>query len=235
MLVPGHIHNFCATSMRQVSKYIQYQIFNMDEVIFMWKTMPKRNFITEWSHKVCGKKQERECFAILFNKNASGLIQHSKQPRAYKSWDITQLNIHWLLANSKICFNILLLSDNASGHSPLLHSVYPNVCVEFLPANITSLIQLLDMGITSCVKVAHSRKQFRNAREVTGQGFSETTNCDINDMVEPTAVTAEDIITGDEQKTNVPHGEDNPAAETKAVSISKVKEKSGWVNAWSSW
>ncbi|XP_042220995.1 tigger transposable element-derived protein 1-like [Homarus americanus] len=122
------------------------------------------------------------------------VIHRAKKPRAYKRQDMTRLNVNWLTSKKawmsgklsvdwfnnffvpevrafceaqNICFNILLLLDNAPGHSPLLRSAHPNIRVEFLPPNTTSLIQPMDMEIVSCVKAAYSCKQFRRMRFAT--------------------------------------------------------------------
>ena len=55
--------------------------------------------------------------------------------------------------DNNIRFNILLLLDNVPGHSPLLRTAHPNVKVEFLPPNMTSLVQPLDQEVAnSCGK-----------------------------------------------------------------------------------
>lgn len=68
---------------------------------------------------------------------------------------------------SNIRFNILLLLDNVPGHSPMLHDQHPNVRVEFLPPNTTSIIQPLDQEVISVVKASYSRQQFYLRRQAT--------------------------------------------------------------------
>ena len=50
-----------------------------------------------------------------------------------------------------IAFKILLVLDNAPGH-PDLSKINPNIKVAFLPANTTSLLQPMDMGVISIAK-----------------------------------------------------------------------------------
>ena len=50
-------------------------------------------------------------------------------------------------SRKNIPFKILLLLDNCTAHPPaLLKHIDPNVRVEFLPPNTTSLIQPMDQG-----------------------------------------------------------------------------------------
>ncbi|XP_042223280.1 tigger transposable element-derived protein 1-like [Homarus americanus] len=94
-----------------------------------------------------------------------------------KAWMSGKLSLDWFnnfvpevqafCEAQNICFNILLLLNNTPGHSPLVRSAHPNIRVEFLPPNTTSLIQPMDMEIISCVKAAYSRKQFRRMRFAT--------------------------------------------------------------------
>lgn len=122
------------------------------------------------------------------------VVHRAKRPRAYKGENMNKLNVHWLnsakgYVSAKLCldwlkdcfipdvedyckknnirFNILLILDNAPGHTPLLADVHPNVRVEFLPPNTTSLIQPLDQEVISVVKAAFSRRQFRMMRAAT--------------------------------------------------------------------
>lgn len=61
---------------------------------------------------------------------------------------------------SIVGFNILLILDSATGHSPLLSSAHPDVNVQLLPPNTTSLLQPLDQEVFSIVKAPYSHRQF---------------------------------------------------------------------------
>uniref|UniRef100_UPI00358ECFDF tigger transposable element-derived protein 1-like n=1 Tax=Myxine glutinosa TaxID=7769 RepID=UPI00358ECFDF len=122
------------------------------------------------------------------------VVHRAKRPRAYKGCNMNKLNVHWLTSkkgymsaklsqdwlkeafipevedfckSQNIRLNILLLLDNAPGHSPLLRAEHPNVKVEFLPPNTTSLIQPLDQEVISVVKASYSTRQFRKMRQAT--------------------------------------------------------------------
>ena len=122
------------------------------------------------------------------------IVHTAAQPRSYSRENMKALNVHWFKSQkgyvsaklsldwlrdcfipdvknhcerANIRFNILLLLDNAPGHSPLLTDQDPNVRVEFLPPNTTSLIQPLDQEVIACVKAAYSRRQFRMMRAAT--------------------------------------------------------------------
>ena len=121
------------------------------------------------------------------------VIYRAKKPRAYKRQDMNKLNVHWMTSKKgymsaklsqdwmkdtfipqvkKFCshnnirFNILLFLDKAPGHSPLLQTD-PNIKVEFLPPNTTSLIQPLDQEVISVVKAKYSKHQLRTLKDAT--------------------------------------------------------------------
>ncbi|KAG7155896.1 Tigger transposable element-derived protein 1-like 54 [Homarus americanus] len=122
------------------------------------------------------------------------VIHTARKPHAYKNMDMTKLNVHWLTARKawmftalslswfddcfvpdvkifceqqNVPFNILLLLDNAPGHSPLLLDRHPNVKVVFLPPNTTSLIQPMDQELICNVKAAFSAKKFKLLNDCT--------------------------------------------------------------------
>ncbi|KAG7167594.1 Tigger transposable element-derived protein 1-like 8 [Homarus americanus] len=175
-------------------QYTDDQVFNMDESGLFWKKLPSKTFLVKNASKCRGRKLQKECITVLFTTNASGtcklklsVIHTARKPHAYKSMDMTKLNVHWLTARKawmfstlslswfddcfvpdvkKFCeqqnvpFKILLLLDNAPGHSPLLIDRHPNVKVVFLPPNTTSIIQPMDQELICNVKAAFSTKKF---------------------------------------------------------------------------
>ena len=92
-----------------------------------------------------------------------------------KAWMTAELFRTWFTENfipevkrfcrrKKIEFNILLLVDNCTGH-PDLNGTNPNIRIEFLPANTTSLIQPMDQGVIATLKALYKRITFEKAHE----------------------------------------------------------------------
>ncbi|KAG7171110.1 Tigger transposable element-derived protein 1-like 80 [Homarus americanus] len=142
-------------------QYTDDQVFNMDESGLFWKKLPSKTFFVKNASKCRGRKLQKERITVLFTTNASGtcklklsVIHTARKPHAYKSMDMTKLNVHRLTARKawmfstlslswfddcfvpdvkKFCeqqnvpFKILLLLDNAPGHSPLLLDRHPNL------------------------------------------------------------------------------------------------------------
>ena len=66
--------------------------------------------------------------------------------------------------------HVLLLLDNATCHPKSLVSRHPNVRVEFLPANTTSLMQPLDQEVISSAKVYYQMRVYRQLVVATDSG-----------------------------------------------------------------
>ena len=79
--------------------------------------------------------------------------------------------VKYYCKRKKLEFKILLLVDNCTGHPDLSH-LDPNVRMEFLPANTTSLIQPMDQGAISTFKALYKRITFSKAHE-THQTLTE--------------------------------------------------------------
>ncbi|KAG7165660.1 Tigger transposable element-derived protein 1-like 63 [Homarus americanus] len=184
-------------------QYTDDQVFNMDESGLFWKKLPSKTFDVKNASKCRGRKLQKERITVLFTTNASGtcnlklsVIHTACKPHAYKSMDMTKLNVHWLTARKfddcfvpdvkKFCelqnvpFKILLLLDNAPGHSPLLLDRHSNVKVVFLPPNITSILQPMDQELICNVKAAFSTKKFKLLNDYTNtreelRNLSDTT------------------------------------------------------------
>ncbi|XP_053556204.1 tigger transposable element-derived protein 1-like [Bombina bombina] len=114
-------------------------------------------------------------------------IYRFQNPRALKNYVKTRLPVHWR-ANKKawvtaalfedwfdtcfvpevkayckdnnIPFKILLLVDNAPGHPRTLDELNPNIRVEFLPPNTTSLLQPMDQCVIAAFKLNYLKRTF---------------------------------------------------------------------------
>jgi len=119
---------------------------------FMTKPMFVNRSLNPRSMKGCNKKY----FPVYWRANK-------------KSWMTASLFNDWFhhcfvpdvekyLKQKNLAFKVLLLLDNAPSHSNNLS--HPNVQVEFLPPNTTSLLQPLDQGIIGTFKAYYIRKSF---------------------------------------------------------------------------
>ena len=60
-------------------------------------------------------------------------------------------------------FNIILLLNNALGHTAFMDDFHPNIKVVHVPPNTTSLIQLMDHGVITTFKKYYLRYTFHQA------------------------------------------------------------------------
>ncbi|XP_053567651.1 tigger transposable element-derived protein 1-like [Bombina bombina] len=144
--------------------YSMDQIFNVDETGLFWKKMPARTFIARQEKSMPGYKPAKDRITLLLGGNASGtlklkplFIYRFQNPRALKNYVKTRLPVHWR-ANKKAW--ILLLVDNAPGHPRTLDELNPNIRVEFLPPNTTSLLQPMDQCVIASFKLNYLKRTF---------------------------------------------------------------------------
>ncbi|KAG7163950.1 Tigger transposable element-derived protein 1-like 79 [Homarus americanus] len=215
-------------------QYTDDQVFNMDESGLFWKKLPSKTFVVKNASKIRGRKLQKERITVLFTTNASGtcklklsVIHTARKPHAYKSMDMTKLNVHWLTARKawmfstlalswfddcfvpdvkKFCeqqnvpFKILLLLDNAPGHSPLLLDRHPNVklsvaTVRHAWRHVLQGIPAVRQSQSVTVAVDLAREA---AQSVTAAGFSETTNDDILEVIRDPDVTTDEMVDDDD-------------------------------------
>lgn len=134
--------------------------------------------------------KERLTFLLCCNASGDKMLKplvvnKFLKPRAFKGKDLQRLPVHWM-ANRKawvtsalfsewfhkcfvpevesymkekgLAFKILLIIDNAPGHPHLNH---PNIQLEFLPPNTTSILQPLDQGIISTFKKYYIKSTYQ--------------------------------------------------------------------------
>ena len=167
-----------------VQGYLKDNIWNMDETGLFFCALPDRGFAQKSRSCKGGKKSKQRVTIALFvsasgHKEKPVFIWKSENPRCLHGFDkfclpvsyynqskawmsgeiladiLTKLNRRLLKSNQ----NILLLMDNAGCQPEELVSKFSNIKIIFLPANTTSTLQPLDLGIIQAFKMYY-RKHF---------------------------------------------------------------------------
>ena len=149
----------------------------MDETGLFWQALPDKGF-GQRSKQCKGGKKSKQRLTVAFFVNAAGrkekpiAIWKSQNPRCFRGVDKSLLPVTyfsqpkaWMTGDimnailskvnwQMICASrkILLFLDNAGCHPQELRDRFSNIQVCFLPANTTSTLQPLDLGIMNNFK-----------------------------------------------------------------------------------
>jgi hypothetical protein len=170
-----------------VDAYAKKDVFNMDETGLCWHLQADNSLAT---HQLEGRKINKERITLVICANSDNsekilltIIDKHLNPRCFnginrdtlgacyhanaKAWMTQNVFRLWLLDFDRWMQGrqVLLLLDNCSGHIPLekfaeMNVVLRNTRVFYLPPNITSVVQLCDVGII-CTFKAYYRKRIQ--------------------------------------------------------------------------
>ncbi len=104
--------------------------------VFIWKSGNPR----------CLRGFDKPCLPVSYYSQS---IKHGCLEKSLKTIMLTKLNRRLFKSNQ----NILLLMDNAGCHPEELVSKFSNIKIIFLPANTTSALQPLNLGIFQAFKM----------------------------------------------------------------------------------
>ncbi|XP_061169979.1 tigger transposable element-derived protein 4-like, partial [Saccostrea echinata] len=158
-----------------IRDYKAKDIYNADETGIYYRAIPDSTH-TFKNEIASGSKKCKDHVTALVCANMSGddkrkllIIGESKDPRCFRgkslpvvykanknSWMTGEIFSEWIREFYRdMCRKkrkVILLVDNCSAHPKESAELLSNVCLEFLPPNTTSMIQLCDQGIIRNMK-----------------------------------------------------------------------------------
>lgn len=166
------------------SAYPDHDIFNLDEAALFYKMLPNRTF-TSRGEACAGAKQRKDRITILFGANAAGdeklpllIIGKAQNPRCFRGARLPKEVIYranktaWMTAalfeeyvrdlDRKFARNnrkVLLIVDNCPGHGQINN--LGAITLEFLPPNMTSVLQPMDQGVIEITRKLYRKSLLR--------------------------------------------------------------------------
>lgn len=180
--------NVCADWQQQklqdvLSTYKPSDIFNVDEMALFYKLLPNKTLSLK-GEKCTGGKHSKDRVTVLVGANMDGseklkllVIGKAKRPRAFKgvkglpvfyeantkAWMTQAIFETWLRERDaefiKKGRKVVFIVDNCPAHGEVrdLNSIR----LEFLPANVTAVLQPMDQGVIRNLKVFYRRHILR--------------------------------------------------------------------------
>ena len=174
-----------------IANYSPQDVFNMDETGLFFKCVPNKTYYFK-SDKCHGGKYSKERITIAVATNMDGseklellVIGKSAKPRCFKNvknlpvsyksnkkaWMVSLVFEEWAMKLDERMTEegrrIILFIDNCPSH-PNIQKKLINVKLDFVPPNMTSVLQPLDLGIIKSLKMHYRNnlvKQQLNAVE----------------------------------------------------------------------
>ncbi|XP_033225262.1 jerky protein homolog-like [Belonocnema kinseyi] len=167
----------------QDNEYEYENVYNAQETGLQYRSLPNRTFVSANEEEVAEHKPLTDRLTVMLCANAIGshkipplIIGTSKKPRCLEkektlhvdyidqenAWMTTDIFLYWFreiflknVRKLKPHARIVLLLDNAPAHSPTepLNSIDHKCEIIYLSPNVSSLIQPMNQGVISAVKL----------------------------------------------------------------------------------